>query len=142
MGMIMFRDDDCVIVESSEKGLMQHAGISWQVKGTHFVTADSFENFSMVFSQANKTWINGISEEERELFIEIVFRILRDGFDTVTGLKEGFFTTATAIIKSYNGIEKETRRMIRRIVGHVIKLSKESYFETRKMIKSSEEKGN
>lgn len=32
--------------------------------------------------------------------------------------------------------------MIRRIVGHVIKLSKESYFETRKMIKSSEEKGN
>ncbi len=142
VGMIMFRDDDCVIVESSEKGLMQHTGISWQVKGTHFVTADSFENFSMVFSQANKTWINGISEEERELFIEIVFRILRDGFDTVTGLKEGFFTTATAIIKSYNGIEKETRRMIRRIVGHVIKLSKESYFETRKMIKSSEEKGN
>ena len=96
----------------------------------------------MVFSQANKTWINGISEEERELFIEIVFRILRDGFDTVTGLKEGFFTTATSIIKSYHGIEKETRRMIRKIVGHVIKLSKESYFETRKMIKSSEEKGN
>ena len=58
----------------------------------------------------------------------------------IPALKEQGFTIS--YIGSYNGIEKETRRMIRRIVGHVIKLSKESYFETRKMIKSSEEKGN
>lgn len=142
VGMIMFREDENIIVESSEKGFMQHAAISWQVLGGHFVTADCYENFSMVFSKANKNWINEISMEERELFIEITFKVLRMGFDTVTGLKEGFFNTATTIIKSYNNIEKSTRKLIRGIIGQIIKLSTSSYKETKKEIKNLEEKAN
>lgn len=142
VGMIMFREDESVIVESSEKGFMQHTGISWQILGKHFQTADSYENFSMVFSKANKIWINEISMEERELFIEIVFKVLKSGFDTVTGLKEGFFNTATTILKSYNNVDKETRKMIRKIIGQIIKLSTSSYKETKKEIKNLEEKAN
>lgn len=142
VGMIMFSGDDNVIVESSEKGFMQHTAISWQVLGSHFQTADSYENFSVVFSKANKIWINEISREERALFIEIVFKVLKSGFDTVTGLKEGFFNTATTILKSYNDVDKETRKLIRSIIGQIIKLSTSSYKETKKEIKNLEEKSN
>lgn len=132
VGLIMFRGDDYTVVESSEKGLMQHTGISWQVFGNHFVKADGFDKFCLVFSKANKTWINEIEQEKREMFIEIVFGILKDGFDTVTGLKDGFFSTAASIIKSYNGVDKDTRRMARKILGQVIRLSTASYKETKK----------
>lgn len=142
VGMIMFREDDGVIVESSEKGLMQHTGISWQVLGNGFITAESHEDLSLIFSRANKQWINEIGRDERELFIELVFTILREGFDTVTGMKEGFFSTATTIIKSYNHIDKETRKMARKILGQVIKLYTATRKETKKEIKNLEEKVN
>lgn len=140
VGMIMFRDDNVTIVASSEKGLMQHTGISWQVCGNHFVNAENFENMSLVFGNVNRSWINEISQEERAMLIEIVFKLLREGFDTVTGLKEGFFNTTTTILKSYSNLEKETRKNVKKIVGQVIKLSRESYSETKKEIKLFEEK--
>lgn len=138
VGLIMYRVNDGIIVESSEKGFMQHTGISWQVKGTEFVRADSYEKFSVIFDKANKSWIEEISIEDRELFVETVFKIIKEGFDSVTGLKDGFFNTATTILKSYNDIEKDSRRDARKILGNLIRLSKNSYKETKKEMKKNE----
>ena len=132
VGMIMFREGENVIVESTGKGFMQHSGITWKVQGRHFVTCDRYEKFSENFADINKTWINEITKEERELAIEIVFKVIRSGFDTVTGLKEGFFSTASTIVRSYKGVDKATRKVIGKIVSKMIRLSSDSISEKRK----------
>ena len=132
VGMIMFREGENVIVESTGKGFMQHSGITWKVHGRHFVTCDRYEKFSENFAEINRSWINEISKEERELAIEIVFKVIRSGFDTVTGLKEGFFSTASTIVSSYKGVDKATRKVIGKIVSKMIRLSSDSISERRK----------
>ncbi len=132
VGMIMFSGGEQVIVESTGKGFMQHSGITWKVYGRHFVTCDRYEKFSENFAGINKTWIHEISREERELAIEIVFKVLRSGFDTVTGLKEGFFSTSATIVRSYKDVDKSTRKVIGKIVSKMIRLSSESMSEKRK----------
>lgn len=132
VGMIMFREGENVIVESTGKGFMQHSGITWKVQGRHFVTCDRYEKFSENFADINRTWINEITKEERELAIEIVFKVIRSGFDTVTGLKEGFFSTASTIVRSYKGVDKATRKVIGKIVSKMIRLSSDSISEKRK----------
>lgn len=132
VGMIMFNGLDGIIVESNAKGFQQHSGITWMVKGKQFVRGCEYEKLSRNFAGVNKAWINEISAEERELAIEIVFRVLRNGFDTVTGMKEGFFNTAATIIRSYKDIDKSTRKAIGRIIGKMIRLGGGSISEIRR----------
>lgn len=139
VGMILFHDEEYKIIQSNEKSFYQHTAVSWEVEGRYFKGQGDFKNSSLIFNDANKAWMNEISIEQRALFIEVIFKVLRSGkVDTVSGMKEDLLSSANSIIKSYNGLDKTTRKLVKNIVSQMIKLSTRTITENMKRQKSAE----
>ena len=130
VGMIMYSGDDYNIVHSDAHGIMQHFVLSWNVIGKEFVPDEKLKDVSVVFISPCRKWIDGISPKERRLFIHIVFRILKaPNAGSFNEYSSNLIKTANSIIKSYGSLDKTTRRMIKRIVAQMIKMSRESISE-------------
>lgn len=137
VGMIMYHDENYNIVHSVEKGFQQHSSLTWEVLGSRFVSDKDFDRRSIIFNSACKKWVSEISVEEREKFIRIVFQILRSGeADTVTGFTSKIMTSVNSVIKSYSGLDKTTRKMIRDIIKQMVKLGTQSISESKSSVQS------
>ncbi len=133
VGMIMYHDEEQDVVMSSQKGFQQHAALSWQVLGKDFVMLKQFKKGSLIFNQACKKWVNEISVKEREDFIDIVFQILRASeSDTISGITSELPKAINRIVKSYSGLDKTTKKMIKSTAGQMIKLSTKALSENKK----------
>jgi hypothetical protein len=63
-------------VKSTATGLWQHNGFSWEVLGDSFVDAEELTQESRLIEQSVKTWIAEMSEQEREQFVDALYRVL------------------------------------------------------------------
>ena len=129
VGLILYRGDDVKIISSTEKGLLQHVAVSWEVIGSHFVEVKEYSKFSKMFAKANKKWIEGIDKEHRENFTRIVFSVLKSGSETVSGFKDSTITSVHSIFKTYGNLDKETKKMVREVINTMLKLGKETFVE-------------
>lgn len=137
VGMIMYHEGEYNIVHSTEKGMQQHVALSWEVIGNRFVRDVVFDKSSIIFGAACKKWVSEISVGEREQFIQIVFQILKSGeADTITGFTSKMLTSMNYVIKSYSGLDKTTRKMVRSIIKQMIKLGTQTISENKKENKS------
>lgn len=123
VGMIMCHGEKMHVVNSDAHGLSQHNPINWKLVGPHFELQDRFTNSSTVFNNMCKKWVTEISQEERELFINLVFDILSasDAL-TVTEFKDNVIRNLNTSLKSYRNLDKTTRKMARGVLGQMIKL--------------------
>lgn len=146
VGMILEHDEDYTVVESSEKGLMQHDGFSWEVKGPAFVRLGSVTRQGRHHDLVLKEWVKNMPLEQREKFVEGLFSILTaSGAQTLTDLKEESLKAAGAMVKAMKDMEKDTRdallyafRLLMRSGWKV--LSEEWQQETEQKIKEAEQK--
>lgn len=130
VGMIMYNGDDYNIVHSDAHGIMQHFVLSWNLIGRKFVPDEQLKDVSVVFNSACRKWIDEISPKERRQFIHIVFRILKaPNAGSFSEYSSNLIKTANSIIKSYGSLDKTTRRMVKRIVAQMLKMSRESLSE-------------
>lgn len=133
VGMILYHDENYQIVHSTEKGRQQHVALTWEVLGNGFIKDQSFDKSSVIFGAACKRWVSEISAEEREQFIQIVFQILKSGeADTITGFTAKIMASMNSVIKSYSGLDKMTRKMIRSIMKQIIRLGMQTISENKK----------
>ena len=88
VGMILEHDEDYTVVESSEKGLMQHDGFSWEVKGPGFVRLGSVTRQGRHHDLVLKEWVRQMPLDQREKVVEGLFSLLTaSGAQTLTDLK-------------------------------------------------------
>lgn len=133
VGMIMYQKDDYTVVHSTNKGLMQHVVLSWELVGTGFITEKELSESSIVFNEACKKWVSEIPTDDREKFISIVFQILRaNNADTISEFTENMLVSLNASIKSYAGLDKTTRQMVRKVVLQIIRLTTRTISEEKK----------
>lgn len=133
VGMIMYRKDDYTVVHSTNKGLMQHVALSWELVGTEFITEKKLSESSIIFNEACKKWVSEIPAAEREKFISIVFQILRaNDAGTIAEFTENKLASVNAGVKSYAGLDKTTRQMVRKVVMQIIRLTTKTINEEKK----------
>lgn len=117
VGMLLEHDDDYIVVASNEKGIMQHDAMSWQVKGTKFVTRKDLSAASKAMNETLSNWINSIDRTEREEFVDALFDIISaSGAVTLSEIQADRFTSAGAAIKMYASMPKKQKLMIRKIL--------------------------
>lgn len=117
VGMLLEHNEDYIVVESSQTGLMQHDAASWQVKGREFVKVDKLSKESMALNKALRNWINSIDIEERKHFVDTLFGLISaSGAKNLSDITKDRFASANALIKSYNALDKDSRNMIRRLL--------------------------
>lgn len=118
VGMILEHEEDYVVVDSSEKGLMQHDGFSWAVLGAGFVRLRSVTRQGRRNDLVLKEWARNIPMDQREKFVEGLFAVLSaSGARTLTDLKADGGKAAIAAVKAMKDMEKDTRDALIRAIG-------------------------
>ncbi len=130
VGMIMYSEEDYCIVHSTNHGILQHIAASWELVGKHFMPGEKLSGSSRIFGRACKKWISEIDSEARENFVTLLFQMLKAGkADTIGELGANIIKAANGVLKSYIGLDKTTRKMLRNTTAQFIKLNMQSITE-------------
>ncbi len=117
-GLLMHNAFSHTVVGSSEKGIMQHDSLSWQVRGSHFETLPRTSTNSELFEKTISGWVEGIDVDQRQDFVEKMFGLLEStGVESMHQFSGNPIRNATEIIKNYHGMEKDEQEMLKKTIG-------------------------
>lgn len=122
-GMLLEDNVEPVIIKSSQKGIMQHDGLSWQIEGTKFVRGKGIDTAAQIFSDSMDAWLAQIDDEQRNLFIEDLFSVLEaPGFETLSDLQAGGLYSIRRMWQQLEKLNPKTREkvdtLLRIMMGH------------------------
>ena len=130
IGRLMNHKEKYTVVESVQKGIMQHDLYSWQVLGKEFVTLKELTDGSEFVDKTIKGWLENVEPAKREQVIDVVFDILNaTDAQTMKELKSNWFSNGRAIMTSYKNIDNETKDMIWQTLNALFKMAKNIIFE-------------
>jgi len=114
-GLALEHEEDYVVIESTERFLMQHDPYSWSVKGAEFVYLEEVTPSGRFLDQTVRGWLAGLSAEEREQFVDAVYELLvREDADTLQATAKRWLTNAGELIHTLRSVDDETSDMIER----------------------------
>ena len=100
VGMLLEHEERYEVVRSTQSGLWQHDGFSWQVRGEKFEHLPDLTEGGKLVDETIRTFILSLSPEQRVAFTDALFDILTcTDAGTLTDLKEGGLKTAAAMLK-------------------------------------------
>lgn len=123
IGMLLNHPERYEIVESDSIGIWQHDPYSWQVEGPRFVRRPALAGDSVYVQNVVRRWLSEVEEEERCLFIETLFRVLKST-DARSFGKEfwlGLFTHPREVLSAIQDIDPESRQKINRVWAELAK---------------------
>ena len=123
IGMLLNHPEDYEIVASDSIGIWQHDPYSWQVEGPRFVRRPALAGDSVYVQNVVRRWLSEVEEEERCLFIETLFQVLKstDARSFGKDFWLGLFTHPGAVLASIKDIDPESRRRINRVWAELAK---------------------
>lgn len=122
VGMLLAHEEPYQVVESTNVGLLQHDPYSWNIIGKEFVLLDDVDNISLYTSQTLHTWIEGLSTEQRELFVEKVYEIISESnAETLSDLVKP--ANIHLIMKALNNANSETKKIITDALSQLRKIA-------------------
>lgn len=125
IGRLLYHEEKYTIVQSVQKGIMQHDLYSWQVHGNDFVTLDEITNGSQIADKVIKGWLNGVTPDKREEFIDILYQILSaTDATTLSELEKNWIKNAKTILKAYNTTDEESKKIITQTISEVLSITK------------------
>lgn len=75
-GMLLEHEEPYTIIRSNQIGLMQHDPYTWEVMGRDFITVEELTTDSRFLDRTFKTWLAGMTNQERNEFFDAVFDLL------------------------------------------------------------------
>ena len=113
VGMLLEHEERYEAVRSTQTGLWQHDGFSWQVRGEAFEHLPDLTEGGKLVDETIRAFILSLSDEQRVAFTDALFDILTcTDAGTLTDLKEGGLKTAAAMVKKYRELDKPTRQAL------------------------------
>ena len=130
IGRLMNHKEKYSVVESTQKGIMQHDLYSWQVLGDKFIYSSELTNSSDFIDKTITDWLENVEPAKREQVIDVIFEILSaTDAQTMQDLKSNWFINAKTILKTYKNIDNNTKEMIWQTLDASFKIVKNNIFE-------------
>ena len=118
VGMLLEHEEDYEVIKSNATGLMQHHGHTWEVIGGSFLHLDTVTEDSRLIDEKLKAWLDAMTAEERERFVDTVF-------ETLSATNAKTLTELTAekvkLVKAWNSLEPDTRSVILKCIAILVK---------------------
>lgn len=121
IGMLLEHVVEPVIIRSSQKGVMQHDGLSWQVMGCSFVYKEALDKKMQAFNDILGEWLDGLDKELRDGIINDLFDVLEaTGAHTLTQVQEGGIKNAAVMLKQIEELKPQTRESIEKLIKSMV----------------------
>ncbi len=113
VGMLLEHEEDYQVVKSSHVGILQHDVTSWEVLGAGFIKLPDVKLSSRRLAVGVKEWMSGLKPEELEFFCDRIYEVLTStDAKTLADLNKDKWKSVTAIIRSYNTMDKKAKEML------------------------------
>ncbi|MFR6393985.1 MAG: Mbeg1-like protein [Oscillospiraceae bacterium] len=77
VGVLLEHAEDYAVIDSSNRSIMQHEPLSWNVVGTRFVHLGQRSQMGKLSDDVLRQWIGSMTPPEREQFTDALFDVLR-----------------------------------------------------------------
>ena len=109
VGILLEHEEKYEVVKSSVNGVWQHDSMSWEVLGSAFIHLDDITEDSKSVDKAVKAWLERMSAEDREIFVDNIFDALAaTEAKTLTDLN----TDRKKIRKAWGSLDADTKNAI------------------------------
>jgi len=113
VGMLLAHDENYKIVDSFQVGLLQHDGFSWSVSGNHFIEIDALTGESIKADHTIRNWLQALSQDERERFVDCFFDVLyASGATTLSEVRKDKLKALMTSLPHAREIPKDVREKI------------------------------
>ena len=127
IGRLLNHEEKYTIVQSVQKGLMQHDLYSWQLEGKKLVSLAEVTNGSQFVDKTLKEWLKEIEPKQREIVIDTIFDILNTTeAESMVQIREKWFKNVGIMLKNYKNLDEESKKMITEIVKKLVKVAKDT----------------
>ena len=131
IGRLLNHEEKYTVVQSIQKGIMQHDLYSWQILGKEFITLPNVTNESEFIDKTIKEWLENVEPAKREQVINVIFEILNStDAQTTKELRKNLFSNIKVILEKYKNIDPETKEMIAQTANALIKIVKNNLKNT------------
>ena len=116
IGTLLEHSKEPVLVASSNKGLLQHDGFSWEVSGNHFASKEQLNSRAETFVSILHKWIDGMDVEQKKVLIEDLFSTIEaSGSENLSEIQAGGLKSFTAMLKRIESFAPESREMVQEL---------------------------
>lgn len=127
IGRLLEHEEKYKVVESIEKGIMQHDIYSWQVEGPCIQGFEEVTNGSEVVNEVVRSWLKNTTPEQRENFINVVFDLIgTTNASTVHDLSNVLLKNIGKVADSYKNIGEDEKKELKEITKILVKSSLET----------------
>lgn len=127
-GLLLRHDSNYIVIKSTKKSIYAHDFMTWVTEETHFKKS-GLSTFSKIIENSTTKWLNTYNYEERELFIEALFKIFDDlNITSLLDIKANKKLILNIITKTKN-IDSKTKEMLLHFSNLIIKYFKDASIE-------------
>ncbi|MBQ8954976.1 MAG: DUF2974 domain-containing protein [Clostridia bacterium] len=113
VGMLLAHGENSRIVDSSQLGLLQHDGFSWEVFGDHFVALPALTAESLHADLKIRAWVDDMPLDKRRQFVDALFDVLyASGATTLSAVQDDWLKALRDALPFLRAQPKETRDQI------------------------------
>ena len=132
VGMILEHLEDYTVVLSEQSGIMEHELLTWAVEGPRFIYRERVSKGSRFFDKTLKNWLEGLSHEQREQFVDAVYSIMMSSDARTLAQLSSNKNNLGLMIKTFKNMDSDIRagvfktvRMLLDSASSTLKASKE-----------------
>ena len=130
IGRLLYHEENYTVIQSTQKGVMQHDLYTWQLEGKEFIHLKEVDKGSKFMDKAIKQWLDEVSKEQREAFINQIFEILQvTEADTLTKMRENWLKNAKVLMETYKNMDEETKKMMTQTIEALFIIIKNNMME-------------
>ena len=134
IGRIMEHKEKCEVVQSIEKGIMQHDIYSWQVLRDDLIKLESLTVTSEAINKTLTDWLENTTNEQRKIFMDTIFELFYSTeANTFRDIYKNLTTNMRIIFKTYQNVTEEDKKTI----TEMLKLFARAYFSVVKDTQSN-----
>lgn len=135
IGRLLEHEDEYQVVQSTQRGIMQHDIYSWEVIGTKLIRVENLTNQSQILNNAVRNWLKNTNIKQRENFINIIYEVITASeAESFSDFSIDTIKKVTKIIKTYKNIEKEDKKEIEDMMKLFFESTIDSIKENRERI--------
>ena len=121
IGMLLEHVAEPIVIQSSQKGVMQHDAFSWEVLGPSFVHCEEVSNFAIGMDKSIKDWLAQVEGEQRQQVIDDLFSVLEaTQAATLTELQDGGFKNIRTIIKEIEEMDSDSKGVLQNLLKEMM----------------------
>ena len=113
IGMLLENQEGYHIVKSNRNGLLQHDQYSWEVEDHQFIYIEELTKDATYTDKTLSEWLNQISTEDRERFIDALFGVLNaNQMSTINDFRADWQSAMTASIHAATQLDSDTKKFL------------------------------